>query len=66
MAGGVGRLPDVPVDLLVVGVVAVAEVEPGDVHAGVDQRAELLEGDEVRGRGCRRSWLDACVNLAVL
>ena len=31
----------VPVDLLVHGVVTVGEVEAGDVHAGVDEGAEL-------------------------
>ena len=44
MPGLVGGLADHLVDALVVGVGAVAEVEPGDVHAGVDQRADLLGG----------------------
>ena len=42
LAGVVGGLADVLVDLLVVGVVAVAEVEPGDVHAGIGELADLL------------------------
>ena len=46
--GGVRRLADQPVAALVVGVAAVAHVEPGDVHAGVDQLADLLRG---RGGG---------------
>ena len=49
----VGGLPHQPVDLLVVGVAAVAEVEPGDVHAGVDELA-----DPLRGRGRRAEGAD--------
>ena len=40
---------DVAVDLLVHGVVTVAQVEARDVHPGVDEGAELLEGDDVLG-----------------
>jgi hypothetical protein len=32
------------VDALVVGVVAVAEVQPGDVHAGTDEFPQVLGG----------------------
>ena len=49
----------VAVDLLVVGVAAVAEVQPGHVHAGVDERADALRARRRRARGCRRSWRDA-------
>ena len=38
----VGGLAHEPVVVLVVGVAAVAHVEPGDVHAGVDELADLL------------------------
>ena len=38
---GVTRGPDVPVDLLVHGVVPVGEVEPRHVHAGVDEGTQL-------------------------
>ena len=41
-AGLVGGLADVLVALLVFGVAAVAEVEAGDVHSGVDQCLDLV------------------------
>src|SRR5205814_106290 len=41
-AGRLGRLPDVLVHLLVVGVAAMAEVQAGDVHAGVHQATDAL------------------------
>ena len=46
---GVGRGPDPLVDRLVVGVVAVAEVQPGDVHPGLDQRARCAPRSAVAG-----------------
>ena len=46
--GLVGGLADPAVRLLVLGVGAVAEVQPGDVHAGVDEAADGLVG---RGGG---------------
>ena len=45
---GLGGLADQPVDRLVVGVAAVAEVEPRHVHAGLDETADALRG---RGGG---------------
>ena len=39
--GLVGRPADPEVDLLVVGVLAVREVQAGDVHAGLDEGADL-------------------------
>lgn len=41
-AGLVGGLADVLVALVVFGVAAVAEVEAGDVHAGLDQGLDLV------------------------
>ena len=46
---------DPAVGRVVVGVGAVAEVQPGDVHAGVDERADRASGDGRRDRACRRS-----------
>ena len=42
MAGRVGGLPDHVVAALVVVVVAVAHVQPGHVHAGLDELADLI------------------------
>ena len=42
VAALVGGLPDQPVVGLVVGVRPVAHVQPGDVHPGVDELADLL------------------------
>ena len=42
VAGLVGSLAHPAVDLLVLGVAAVAEVEPGDVHPGVHQLSDPL------------------------
>lgn len=47
--GAVRRHPDPLVIGLVIGVVTVAEIEPGDVHAGLDEFADRLL------RGGRRS-----------
>ena len=55
----VGRLAHHLVDLLVVLVAAVAEVEPGDVHAGVDEFDGSFLGWTWRARGCTRSLLYA-------
>ena len=41
-AGHVGAGPHAAVCHQVVGLVAMAHVEPGDVHAGGDQRGDLL------------------------
>jgi hypothetical protein len=41
-AGRVRARPDALVDRQVVGLGAVAHVEPGDIHAGADQRGDLL------------------------
>ena len=38
----VGGLANQPVDALVLGVAAVAQVEAGDVHPGLDQLADAL------------------------
>ena len=48
VAGAVGGLPDQLVGGRVVGVRAVAEVQPGDVHPGLDEGGDLLRG---AGRG---------------
>jgi hypothetical protein len=42
MPAVIGGGPDQPIDLLVVAVGAVAEVEPRDIHAGVNERAHSL------------------------
>ena len=42
VAGLVGSLAHPAVDLLVLGVAAVAEIEPGDVHPGVHQLSDPL------------------------
>ena len=56
----VGGLADQLVDLLVVGVDAVAEVQPGDVHARRRRaRGSARECSTSPARGCRRSLLDA-------
>lgn len=43
-AGLVGGLADAVVALVVFGVAAVAEIEAGDVHSGVDQGFDLVVG----------------------
>ncbi len=47
----VGGLADQPVGDLVVGVAAVAHVQPGDVHPGVDELAQPLRGRDGRAEG---------------
>ena len=44
MSGYIGGRADALVGGLVVGVVAVAEVEPRDIHSGLDQRPDGLVG----------------------
>ena len=51
VTGAVGGLADHPVVLLVVGVRPVAEVEPGDVHPGLDEGGDLLLGTGRRPEG---------------
>src|SRR5262249_48692048 len=54
--GLVGGLADALVALLVLGVAAVAEVESGDVHSGLDQCLDLV----VRVGGGPQSTNDLC------
>ena len=51
MARLVARAPHQPVDGLVVGVLAVAHVEAGHVHAGVHQVTDALGGGHRRAEG---------------
>src|SRR5262249_34927591 len=50
LAGLLGGRPDPVVALLVLRVGAVAHVEPGHVHAGLDQRPELVEAVDRRAQ----------------
>ncbi len=70
-AGVVGGAPHLAVDALVHLVAAVAEVHPGDVDAGLDDRPDVLVargrrpqgGDDLRSshRWCvRQSWFGMC------
>jgi hypothetical protein len=45
------RIPDVPVDLLVVGMGAVAEIQPGNIHAGVHEATDALGTGGGRAKG---------------
>ena len=51
----VGGLPDLVEAAAVLGVRAVAEVEPGDVHPRLDERAAPLGRVGRRAQACRRS-----------
>ena len=51
VTGLVAGLADLAVDLLVVGVLAVGEVQPGDVHARIDELADALGGGDCGAEG---------------
>ena len=58
-SGGLGGLPHQAVRALVVGVAAVAEVQPGDVHTGVDEPPDAVRRLRQPDRVCRRFLRDA-------
>ena len=63
VAARVRRLPHQPVDVGVVGVAAVAHVEPGDVHPGVDELTDPAFRNWSPAPACTRSWLSARISL---